>query len=120
MAITGRWPRAVFYDSKTTLFNWAGSWHGAAAKLLKKHGADVAEQDFVETWVKAFEGLHRRAAFFRYTQVTDIVREALQNAYRMHGIRGDKDDVDAFLELQERSSSSPTPRPRSRISRTSA
>jgi hypothetical protein len=85
MAITGRWPRAIFYDSKTTLFNWAGSWRGAASQLLKKHGAQVDEQAFVETWVRGFEGLHRRAAFFRYTQVTNLAREALNNAYRMHG-----------------------------------
>src|SRR6267154_1968147 len=97
MAITGRWPRAIFYDSKTTLFNWAGSWRGAAAQLLKKHGAHVGEQEFVETWVRGFEGLHRRAAFFRYTQVTDLAREALNNAYRMHGIQGQPDDVKVFI-----------------------
>ena len=68
MAITGRWPRAIFYDSKTTLFNWAGSWRGAASQLLKKHSAQVDEQAFVETWVRGFEGLHRRAAFFRYSR----------------------------------------------------
>ena len=100
MAITGRWPRAVFYDSKTTLFNWAGSWRAAAAQLLKKHGAQVGEQEFVETWVRNFEGLHRRAAFFRYTHVTDIVREALANAYKLHGVRGGADDVDVFADLQ--------------------
>jgi putative hydrolase of the HAD superfamily len=102
MAITGRWPRAVFYDSKTTLFNWAGSWRGAAAQLLKKYDSRVPEQELVETWVRGFEGLHRRAAFFRYTQVTDIVRESLLNAYKMLGIPGKPDDVDVFLELQEK------------------
>src|SRR5215475_8016128 len=102
MGIIGRWPRAIFYDSKTTLFNWAGSWRGAAAHLIKKPGAQVGEQEFVETWVRSFEGLHRRAAFFRYTQVTELVREALANAYRMHGIRGDVDDVDVFLDLQSK------------------
>jgi 2-haloalkanoic acid dehalogenase type II len=102
MAIVGRWPRAVFYDSKTTLFNWAGSWRGAAAQLLPKYGSPVPEQEFVETWVRTFEGLHRRAAFFRYTQVTDIVREALLTAYKIFGIRGSADDVEAFLELQEK------------------
>ena len=102
MAITGRWPRAIFYDSKTTLFNWAGSWRGAASQLLKKHDARVNEQEFVETWVRGFEGLHRRAAFFRYTQVTDLAREALNNAYRMHGITGHPDDIQAFLDLQAR------------------
>lgn len=100
MAITGRWPRAIFYDSKTTLFNWAGSWRGAAAQLLKKHGAQVGEQEFVETWVRGFEGLHRRAAFFRYRQVTDLAREALNNAYHMHGIKGQADDIQTFLDLQ--------------------
>jgi len=69
---------------------------------LKKYGSAVSEQEFVETWVRGFEGLHRRAAFFRYTQVTDIVREALLNAYRMFGIRGTPNDVDVFLDLQEK------------------
>ena len=101
MAITGRWPRAIFYDSKTTLFNWAGSWRGAAATILAKYGSDIPEQQFVETWVKGFEGLHRRAAFYRYAQVTDLVREALVNTYRLLGIQGSPDDVEHFLDLQE-------------------
>jgi 2-haloalkanoic acid dehalogenase type II len=100
MAITGRWPRAIFYDSKTTLFNWAGSWRAAASQLLKKHRSSVDEAAFVETWVRSFEGLHRRAAFFRYTQVTDLAREALDNAYQMHGITGHSGDIQAFLDLQ--------------------
>src|SRR5436190_3298319 len=40
------------------------------------------------------------AASFRYTQVTDLAREALNNAYRMHGLTGHPDDIQAFLELQ--------------------
>lgn len=102
MAITGRWPRAIFYDSKTTLFNWAGSWRTAAKVLLERHGAAVSEDEFVETWVRGFEGLHRRAAFYRYTQVTDIVRESLVNAYRLFGIDGAPGDVDVFLDLQSK------------------
>ena len=35
VAITGRWPRAIFYDSKTTLFNWAGSWRGVSATIAR-------------------------------------------------------------------------------------
>lgn len=100
MAITGRWPRAVFYDSKTTLFDWGSAWRKAAAQLLEKHGAEVGEQEFVDIWVRQFEGLHRRAAFYRYTQVTDLAQEALMNAYRMLGISGSPDDVEAFLALQ--------------------
>lgn len=100
MAFRGRWPRAIFYDSKTTLFDWAGAWNRAAATLLERHGAKVDRQEFVETWVRQFEALHRRAAFFRYAQVTDLAREALMNAYRMFGIDGKPEDVEAFTSLQ--------------------
>jgi 2-haloalkanoic acid dehalogenase type II len=102
MAITGRWPRAVFYDSKTTLFNWAWSWREAATRILARHGSKVAPQDFLETWVRMFEGLHRRASFFRYTQVTDLVREALDYAGRLHGVSCKPGDVETYLELQQK------------------
>ncbi len=101
MAIVGRWPRAIFYDSKTTLFNWAGSWQGAATRILAQYGNPVSDAEFVETWVKTFEGMHRRAAFYRYAQVTDLVRDALMTAYRIHNIDGRPDDVEHFLALQE-------------------
>ena len=100
MAITGRWPRAIFYDSKTTLFDWAGAWQKAAGQLIEKRGAAVGVQDFVEVWVKNFESLHRRAAFYRYAQVSDLAQESLMNTYRMLGIDGSPDDVEAFLALQ--------------------
>jgi 2-haloalkanoic acid dehalogenase type II len=100
MAIKGRWPRAIFYDSKTTLFDWAGAWNRAALTLLARYGSDVPPTAFVETWVRQFEGLHRRAAFFRYTQVTELVREALMNACGRYGIAGRPDDVEAFTSLQ--------------------
>src|ERR1700730_10152006 len=41
MAVKGRWPRAVFYDSKTTLFDWGWSWATAAATLVRKDGSNV-------------------------------------------------------------------------------
>lgn len=31
--VKGRWPRAVFYDSKTPLFDWGWSWATAAANI---------------------------------------------------------------------------------------
>src|SRR5690606_937339 len=42
------------------------------------------------------------AAFYRYAQVTDLVREALVNTYRLLGIPGTGDDVEHFLALQEK------------------
>jgi len=102
MAITGRWPRAVFYDSKTTLFDWGSSWRNAAEALVKKRGLQVEVPAFTETWVRQFEGLHRRAAFYRYTNVTDIAREALLNTYRMFGATGAPEDIQVFLDLQSK------------------
>jgi 2-haloacid dehalogenase len=102
MAITGRWPRAIFYDSKTTLFDWGSSWRDAAATLVRKYGTPVEVDTFTDTWVRQFEGVHRRAAFYRYTNVTDIAREALMNTYRMHGIGGSPDDIRVFLDLQQK------------------
>jgi FMN phosphatase YigB (HAD superfamily) len=68
--------------------------------LLVRYRAATDPAAFVETWVRQFEALHRRAAFFRYTQVTELAREALMNAYRMHGIAGSPEDVSAFTSLQ--------------------
>jgi 2-haloalkanoic acid dehalogenase type II len=100
MPITGRWPRAVFYDSKTTLFDWGSSWRDASTMLVKKYGLKVEVAAFTETWVRQFEGGHRRAAFYRYTNVTDIAREALLNTCRMFGVTGAPDDIRVFLDLQ--------------------
>src|SRR5437773_7058160 len=35
MLLKGRWPRAIFYDSKTTLFDWSWTWKQAAARLAE-------------------------------------------------------------------------------------
>ena len=63
MSVKGRWPRAVFYDSKTTLFDWGWSWASAAATLVEKYGSPVETGKFINTWVRFFESHHRRTAF---------------------------------------------------------
>ena len=90
MIIAGRWPRAIFYDSKTTLFDWGWSWTRAAAALVTKYGAKVDAAAFTRTWVRFFESHHRRTAFSQYTPITETVREALIdtcNALRLEGER---------------------------------
>jgi 2-haloacid dehalogenase len=96
----GRWPRAIFYDSKTTLFDWAWSWRQTAERIAAKYGGlDV--DAFFEDWVVLFEALHRRAAFSRYADLTNHVRDALAYAYRMYGVTGDPAaDVQIYLDLQ--------------------
>lgn len=102
MAITGRWPRAVFYDSKTTLFDWGWSWAEAAGRINRKYGSPVDDAEFIATWVRFFESHHRRTAFSRYTPVTETIREALADTFRAHRIDGSPDDVREYTDLQDR------------------
>jgi 2-haloalkanoic acid dehalogenase type II len=100
MAYKGRWPRAIFYDSKTTLFDWGWSWATAAATLVAKYGSTVDAGKFIQTWVRFFESHHRRTAFSQYTPVTQTVQEALLDTYAAFRINGSPDDVRAYTDLQ--------------------
>ena len=100
--MVGRWPRAIFYDSKTTLFDWAWSWRQTAERIGEKYGG-IDVDAFFEDWVVLFEALHRRAAFSRYADLTQHIRDALAYAYRMHGVRGEPAaDVQIYLDLQDK------------------
>ena len=101
MIIAGRWPRAIFYDSKTTLFDWGWSWTRAAAALVTKYGAKVDAATFTRTWVRFFESHHRRTAFSQYTPITDTVREALIDTCNALRLDSEADDVSAYTDLQE-------------------
>ena len=100
MIIKGRWPRAVFYDSKTTLFDWGWSWKEAATQILAKHGSSVDFQAFRATWLRFFEGHHRRTAFSRYTPVTETIQEALVDTFKALNIDGSPDDIEEYRKLQ--------------------
>jgi len=103
MTAVGRWPRAVFYDSKTTLFDWAWSWRQAADQIAAKYGGGFDVDAFYEDWIVMFEGFQRRAAFNRYADLTNHIRDGLQYAYRLYGIPGEADkDVQIYVDLQSR------------------
>src|SRR5262245_35806023 len=99
--LKGTWPRAIFYDSKGTLFDWPWTWKQAAQRIVQKYGATVTADTFRETWARFFEGFHRRAAAYRYTPVSDLVQQALVTAFKIHDIKGSPDDVRFMLELQD-------------------
>ena len=101
MLLKGRWPRAIFYDSKTTLFDWSWTWKQAAARLVEKYQTRMTAQEFLEGWVKLFEGFHRRTAFYRYTPITTLLQEALATLYKIHGIPGSSSDVEEMVRLQD-------------------
>jgi FMN phosphatase YigB (HAD superfamily) len=99
--LKGRWPRAIFYDSKGTLFDWPWTWKQAAQEIVSKYQVSVTPEEFLRTWARFFEGFHRRAAAWHYTPVTDLVRDALVTAFKMHDIDGSPDDVRYMLDLQD-------------------
>jgi len=101
MLLKGRWPRAIFYDSKTTLFDWSWTWKQAAARLVEKYQTRMTAQEFLEGWVKLFEGFHRRTAFYRYTPITTLLQEALDTLYKIHDIPGSASDVEEMVRLQD-------------------
>lgn len=102
MSIVGRWPRAIFYDSKTTLFDWAWSWRKAAELIAAKYGGSVDADELFEDWAVLFEGFQRRAAFNRYADLTEHVRAGLEYACRLHGIKGNAaEDVKIYTDLQD-------------------
>lgn len=99
----GRWPKAIFYDSKGTLFNWAWTWRRATEEILARWAPDVPVEAFLRNWVILFEGLHRRAAFRGYADFFGVlVREALAFACRLHGVAVDVGEgLRILTELQE-------------------
>jgi 2-haloalkanoic acid dehalogenase type II len=99
--LKGRWPRAIFYDSKGTLFDWPWTWQQAAQQIVEKYDASITGQEFSETWARYFEGFHRRAAAVHYTPVSDLIRQALVTAFKMHDIDGSPEDVNLMLDIQD-------------------
>ena len=99
--LQGRWPRAIFYDSKGRLFDWPWTWKQAAQKIVDKYHAPVTGDAFLESWAKFFEGYHRRAAAYRYTPVSELIRQAMVTAFKMHDIKGSPDDVNLMLDVQD-------------------
>lgn len=100
--VKGTWPRAVFYDSKGTLFDWPWTWQQAANEIVRKYKSPVSGEEFSFTWARYFEGFHRRAAATRYTPVSELIRQALVTAMKMHDIAGSPDDVKLMLKLQDK------------------
>jgi 2-haloalkanoic acid dehalogenase type II len=98
--LKGSWPRAIFYDSKGTLFDWPWTWQQAAKQIVQKYQSPVTAEEFSFTWARYFEGFHRRAAATRYTPVSELIRQALVPAMKMHDIAGSPDDVKLMLDLQ--------------------
>jgi 2-haloalkanoic acid dehalogenase type II len=85
--------KAVFTDSKNTLFAWDPIWVEACAAILQKYGSDMQPREFWRLWAMASTGENHRAAFGKWRTFTETLQAALMIACKFAGIPGEPDDV---------------------------
>jgi len=98
MADGGRWPKAVFYDSKDTLFDWGTQWREASAAVSRKRGGGADPSEFFATWKRHLNALNALHAFTDYRDFTELLRESLVVAMKVHGIDGSGADVAEMVD----------------------
>jgi 2-haloacid dehalogenase len=94
MTSGSKWPKAMFYDSMSTIFDWKAPWLRASENILKKYGSDLDPKQFQATWSRLLSG-HTLVSAFRsgYRDLTDRYRESLIFAMAYYKIPGTGDDV---------------------------
>ena len=96
MADKGKWPKAIFFDSKNTLWDWGlHIWTEVAAEILNKYGVkNVDPQKFANKWHTIHLGYQHRVAFADYREFKDCHKDALMDACKIFGVPGVPSDVE--------------------------
>lgn len=95
----GKWPKAVFTDSKNTLFAWDIVWIRASSNILKKYENNMDPEVFWRQWATFATGENHRSAFGKPRSFTESLRVALSYAFKYFGIPGSPDDVKFMTDL---------------------
>ena len=95
----GRRPKAVFYDSKNTLFDWSRLWVQAAEEIVAKYDATVDGAAFKALWHRLLISENHRTAFATYREFTVALEESLETAMKVLGVPGTREDVKHMLDL---------------------
>ena len=99
MAGANKWPKAVFTDSKNTLWEWDPVWIRSCAGILEKYGSDMDPEQFWRVWIRWGVGENHRAAFAKYESFTETLELGLEKAFQITGIPGTRDDVKFMTDL---------------------
>ncbi len=99
MEAKGKWPKAIFYDSKNTLFDWGSVWTKASSNILDYRKSKMDPVEFQGTWHKFTEMVNHRVAFRHYQEFTEILRESLFYTFKHYNISGSPDDIRFMAEL---------------------
>ena len=77
MESKSKWPKAIFYDSKNTLFDWSSVWIKASSNIVKYYESKIDGEEFKNTWHKFPIGENHRTAFGEYREFTEALQESL-------------------------------------------
>jgi hypothetical protein len=47
-----KWPKAIFYDSKNTLFDWSKVWIETSSNIVNHYKSKIDGEEFKMTWHK--------------------------------------------------------------------
>lgn len=93
------WPKAIFYDSKATLFDWYPGWVKASSNILKKYDSKIDDAEFMDIWHKFLVMVNHRVAFSQYQDFTKSLSESLVYSCRYFNIPGTAADVHYLTDL---------------------
>jgi 2-haloacid dehalogenase len=93
------WPKAIFYDSKNTLFDWNPVWIKACSNIVKHYESTIDSKGFWRTWIYYHRGEALMTAFGNYREFTECLKIGLVRTFEHYGIPGSTDDVRYMLEL---------------------
>ena len=82
-------PKAIFYDSKNTLWMWDDVWKDGCRNLLKKYNSSMDPGEFWKMWAYFNTGENHRSAFGRFHSFTETLRRSLELAMKVSGLKGD-------------------------------
>lgn len=99
MEAKSTWPKAIFYDSKNTLFDWNSVWIKASSKIVERYGSKIDGKQFWKTWAHFLIGENLHVAFGKYREFTDCLRDSLAYTFKYYGIPDDPGDVEFMLDL---------------------
>ncbi len=99
MSDQGSRPKAVFYDSKNTLFDWSRFWVQAAEDIITRYDSKVDGAAFKALWHRLLISENHRTAFSEYREFTVALEESLEYAMKALGIPGGRADIRSMLDL---------------------
>lgn len=95
------YPKAIFYDSKTTIFDWMDQWYQASERIVEKYAIDTTPDAFRSRWLRHMAGYFLRAAFYEYRNLDPCIRDGLEDAFNHFGVDGDLNDIRYFTDLYD-------------------